>query len=120
MPPPESTTPKAGRGGAVRRRHRARTRLGQGRVLGQLDDLKRAGAMRQAAQEPALLKGRDQAMDAGLGLEVQRLLHFVERGRDAGFPQTLVNEHEQFILLAGEHRWASISRNRVGTKQGLF
>ena len=57
--------------------------------------------MWQAAQEAALLKPRDQAMDARLGLEPERFFHLIERGRDAVVVEALVDEHQQFILLAG-------------------
>jgi hypothetical protein len=57
----------------------------------------------QAAQEAALLQGGDQAVDAGLGGQVQRVLHLVEGGGDARLLQPLVDEHEQFVLLAREH-----------------
>jgi hypothetical protein len=40
-------------------------------------------------------------VDARLGLEAERLLHLVERGRYAVVVETLVDEHQQFVLLAG-------------------
>ena len=69
--------------------------------LGQLQDLQGAGPMGQAAQEAALLQPGDQAVDAGLGLEPQRLLHLVEGRRHATLVEALVDEHQQFVLLAG-------------------
>jgi len=57
--------------------------------------------MRQAAQEAALFEACDQAMDARLGLEPKRLFHLVERGRNAVVVEALVDEHQQFVLLAG-------------------
>ena len=59
--------------------------------------------MGELADEAALLQGRNQSVDAGFGAQVQRLLHFLERRRNAGFLQPLVNEHEQFVLFAREH-----------------
>ena len=72
--------------------------------LGQPHDLERPGPMRQATDEPALLERRDQAMDPGLGPEIERLLHLVERGRHAGLLQTFMDEHQKFVLLPGQHR----------------
>ena len=57
----------------------------------------------QAADEAALLQGGDEAMDARLRLEVQRLLHLVEGRRHPGLAQALVNEAEQFVLFARQH-----------------
>jgi hypothetical protein len=57
--------------------------------------------MRQAAQEAALLQAGDQPVDARLRLQVQRLLHLVERRRHTIVVEALVDEHEQFVLLAG-------------------
>ena len=79
-------------------------RSGLGHVVGQLEHFQGAGALFHAAQEAALFQGGDQAVDAGLGFEVQRLLHLVEGGRDAAFAHPLMDEHQEFILLAGQHR----------------
>jgi hypothetical protein len=54
-------------------------------------------------QEAAFLKGGDQPMDAGLGLELQRILHLFEAGGETGFPQVSVDEHKQLVLFACEH-----------------
>ena len=77
--------------------------LGAGRaaVSGSFTNLQRARTMRQAAQEAALLEPGDQAMDARLGLQPQRFLHLVEGGRHAIVVEPLVDEQEQFVLLAG-------------------
>jgi hypothetical protein len=48
------------------------------RQLGQLDDLDGTGAIGQTADEAALFKRRDQAMDAGFRAKIQRILHLVE------------------------------------------
>ncbi len=58
-----------GRGGRRLARHR----------LGHAEHLQRAGAIGQAADEVALLERADQAVDARLGLEIERLLHLLER-----------------------------------------
>jgi hypothetical protein len=63
-----------------------------------------AGAVRQAADEIAFLERADQPVHAGLGFEVQRLLHFFEGGRNARFAQPLIYEAEQFMLFARQHR----------------
>ncbi|MNE02505.1 hypothetical protein D3C80_949830 [compost metagenome] len=77
----------------------------------QLGHFQRAGAVGQAADEAALLQRRDQAVDARLGRQIQRLLHLVEGGRDARFLNPFVNEHQEFVLLLGEHgRKASRTR----------
>src|SRR4051812_32587354 len=69
----------------------------------QLDDLDGAGAIGQATDEAALFQRRDQAVDAGLGAQIQRILHFVEGGGNAGLFQPLVDESQEFILFAREH-----------------
>ncbi len=74
-----------------------------GDIIGQLDDLERAGALFHAAQEAALLQRSDQAMNARFRFEVERVLHLVERGRNARFAHPLVDEHQKFVLLAGQH-----------------
>ncbi len=52
-------------------------------------------------RKPRSSRGGDQAVNARLGLEVQGFLHLIKRGRNAGFPDALVDEHQQLILLAG-------------------
>ena len=74
-------------------------------LSGSLMNFQRAGALFHAAQEAAFLQRRDQAVDAGLGLEVQRVLHLVEGGRNAAFAHPLMDEHQKFVLLAGQHRF---------------
>ena len=75
-----------------------------GHIVGQAGDFQGAGALFHAAQEAALFQGGDQPVNAGFGLEVQRVLHLVEGGRHAGFADPLMDEHQQFILFAGQHR----------------
>ena len=71
--------------------------------LRQLDDLDRARAVGQAADEAALFERGDQAVDAGLGSQVEGILHLVERGRHAGFLEPFVDEAQKLCLLAGQH-----------------
>ena len=78
-------------------------RRGGGGLLRHLDHLQRPGPVRQAAQEAPLLQRRDQAVDAGLGGQVQGFLHLVEGRGDAGLLEPLVDEHQQFVLFAREH-----------------
>jgi hypothetical protein len=56
-----------------------------------------------AAEKAPLLQRRDQPVDAGFGTQVQRVLHFLETGGTAGFPQMLVDKNQQFVLFGGEH-----------------
>ena len=50
----------------------------------QLDDLDGARPVGQPSDEAALLERRDQPVDAGLGSQVEGVLHLVEGRRDAG------------------------------------
>jgi hypothetical protein len=59
----------------------AAPRAGDGRRFGQPQHFDRAGPIRQAADEIALLKRQDQPMNAGLGAQIERFLHLVERRR---------------------------------------
>jgi hypothetical protein len=86
-----------------------------------MDDLERARPVRQAADETALLQRHDQAVDAGFGLKVERILHLVEGGRHAAFAQAFLDEAKQFELFACQHgprrrddSWAQI-RNKSRT-----
>jgi len=54
-------------------------------------------------QEPALLEGRDQPMDAGFGPQVQRVLHFLKTRRAAGLAQMLIDKNQQLVLFRGQH-----------------
>jgi hypothetical protein len=58
----------------------------------------------EAAEEPALFQGQDQAVDARLGLEVQGLFHLVEGGGDAVPGDPVADEEKELVLLFGEHR----------------
>ena len=54
-------------------------------LSGSLTHFQGAGALFHAAQEAAFFQGGDQAVNAGLGFEIQRLLHLVEGGRNTRF-----------------------------------
>src|SRR5262249_18900718 len=99
-----------GEAARARRRHAVRNRFGK------LDHLDGARAIRQAADEAALLECRDQTMNAGFGAQVERILHLVERGRNACFFQALMDKTKEFCLLARQHRrfplWPPGSRNK--------
>jgi hypothetical protein len=69
-------------------------------TLGHLEDFQRAGTIGQATDEATFLERADQAVHARLGLEIERLLHFLERGRHAGFLQAIVDEADKLVLLA--------------------
>ena len=61
-------------------------------ALGHLHHFERPRPVRQSADEAALLQSHNQAMDARFRLEIQGLLHLVERGRDTGCFYTLVDK----------------------------
>ncbi len=69
----------------------------------QLDHLDRARAIRQPADEAALLERGDQPVNAGFRAQVERILHFVERRWNPGLLEALVDETQEFSLLACEH-----------------
>ena len=71
--------------------------------LGQPRDLDGARAVRQPADEAALLERGDQAMDAGLRPQVERVLHLVEGRRHPILLQSLVDEVQEVVLLARKH-----------------
>src|SRR6266851_2452017 len=71
--------------------------------LGKFDHLDGAGAVGQAANEAALFQRGDEAVDTRLRAQIQRILHLVEGGWNAGFFQALADESQEFILFAREH-----------------
>ena len=71
-----------------------------GLILRQAHDIEGPRPVRQALDEAALLEARDQAVDAGLGLEPQGFLHLVEGRGNAGFAQLFLDEFQEFPLLA--------------------
>src|SRR5262249_32798239 len=69
----------------------------------------------QAANEAALFKRGDEAVNAGFGAQVESVLHLVEGRRHARLLQALMDKSQQFQLLPGEHRvsparWSGPSR----------
>ena len=80
---------------------------------GSLQHFERPGAVRQPADEAALLERRDQPMDAGLGAQIERVLHLVEGGRNAGFLEPLVDEAQKLALFLGQHWLCLGSRPRA-------
>src|SRR5688572_10808434 len=71
--------------------------------IGKLHDFEGAGPIGHAPQEAALLERQDQAMDAGLGLEIEGFLHLLERGGHSVLLQSFIDEEEQFKLFARQH-----------------
>ena len=69
----------------------------------QLDHFQGAGAVGHALEKAPLFQRHDQPMHAGLGLEIQGILHFLERGRNPFLLQALIDEKQQFELFAREH-----------------
>ena len=73
-------------------------------IVGQSDDFQRPGAVRQAADEAALLQPGYQAVYARFGFQVKGILHLIERRRYACLIKPFVDEVEKFVLLARQHR----------------
>jgi hypothetical protein len=74
-----------------------------GRKLRKLDHLNCASAIRQAANEAALFQCSNETVDTRLRAQVQRVLHLVEGGRNAGFLQAFTDEPQKLILFARKH-----------------
>src|SRR5262249_27310283 len=70
----------------------------------QANHLESAGTVRQPLQKPPLFKPGNQAMNARFRPEAKRFLHLIERGRDTMRLKMAVDEHQQFVLLARQHR----------------
>ncbi len=87
-----------------------------GRGFRQPQHLDGAGAIGQPLDEAALLQRHDQAMDAGFGAQVERLLHFVEARRHAFGLEPVVDEAQQFALFSGQHRRLRGRRIRSSTR----
>ncbi len=76
-------------------------------LIGELNNFNRAGAVRQTADEAALLERGNEAVNARFRAQVERILHLVEGGRNPGFLQPLMNKSQQFVLFARQHRGVS-------------
>ena len=74
--------------------------------------------MRQSSQESALLKRLDEPVDTGLGLEIDRFLHFLERRSDAALIKIGIDEKQEFLLFPGQHR--QTPRNRTKGKPSAY
>src|SRR3546814_4158000 len=101
------------RGRALAQRHdifaRRRRRL---RRFGNLEHLERARAVGKAAEKPSFFQRADQPVNARFRLEAERLLHLLERRRNAARVEALLDEVEQFMLLRGQHRSFSMMTRR--------
>ena len=97
---------RRGAGGRSHDRLDRRTALRAG-TLRHLEDFERARAIGQAAQELALLKRADQAVNPRFGLEIERFLHLLERRRNPRFGEAIVDEADQLMLLGGKHSQSS-------------
>ena len=83
------------------------TSRSRGHIVRLTQHFKRAGPVGQAADEPAFLKRRDQAVHARLRLEIERILHFLKRRRNPTLFETGLDETDQLVLLAGKHSGAT-------------
>src|SRR5690606_2935331 len=83
----------------------------------QLAHLERPRPIGQPADETPLLERRDQPVDAGFRPQVERILHLVKGRRYTRLLHPLVDEHEQFVLLARQHNVPSTadSEQRLNT-----
>ena len=68
--------------------------------------------MWQSSQESALLKRLDEPVNTGLGLEIDRFLHFLERRSDAALIKIGVDEKQEFLLFPGQHRQTPQNRTK--------
>src|SRR5262245_62094415 len=74
-----------------------------GGVLRQPQDFQRTGSLLEPPYVAAFFQCRDQAMDARLRPQVQRVLHLIEGGWHASLAHPLMNEHQKLVLLLGQH-----------------
>ena len=93
-------------GQALRLTARRRWPLRVGDVFRQPHDFERTSPLFHAPEEAALLERRDQPVDARFGAQIERVLHLVKGRRNARFAHTLMDEHEQFVLFARQHRFS--------------
>ena len=73
-------------------------------VLREFDHLDGAGPVRQTANEAALDERCDEPVNAGLGPQIEGVLHFIEGGGHAAFLHAPVDEEQKLFLFFGEHR----------------
>ena len=62
-----------------------------------------SNAVRKAADEAPLFQCGDQPVDARLGAQIERFLHFIKRRRDAVTIHPDADEIQKFQLLARKH-----------------
>lgn len=77
------------------------------------DDLDSACALGDTADIPTLFEAIQETDDAGLRFQVHRACHFLARRRNAAALQLKLQELEQFVLLAREHRSTAPARDIV-------
>src|SRR3546814_2248367 len=87
-------------------------RLRRLRRFRNLEHLERARAVGKAAEKPSFFQRADQPVNARFRLEAERLLHLLERRRNAARVEALLDEVEQFMLLRGQHRSFSMMTRR--------
>jgi hypothetical protein len=85
-----------------------------GGIFRELQNFERTGPFLQPPDIAAFLQRRDKAVDTRFRPKVERILHFVERGRHARFPHALVDEHQELILLLGQHGSPEFVAQRTG------
>jgi hypothetical protein len=90
------------------------------RIFRQPHDLQSTRALFEAADITALLKRRDQTVNARFRAQIQRVLHFIEGWRHARLADALMDEHQELILLLGQHgipNFAPSGRERTKPQQ---
>jgi hypothetical protein len=73
-------------------------------AVGKAHDFQRAGAMWQAADKAAFLQCGHKPVDPRFRAQIQRDLHFVERGRHPVARHARLNELKQLNLLFGQRQ----------------
>ena len=87
-------------------------------LLGHLDHFKRARAMRQTAEKPALLERRNQPVNARFRAQLDRLFHLLEGGGGVVALHMGIDEEKEFELLFGQHVAVS-TQNRTNKKRSV-
>ena len=108
-----------GGGAGLRRERGGDPRRGGNRPCADIvrlsQDFECPGTIGQAADEAAFLKGGNQPVDPGLRLEVERILHFLERRGYAALFETGLDEPDQLMLFARQHRHSTPAVRDAGT-----
>src|SRR3546814_11522744 len=100
---------------ALHRRHHGGGRHPASGRIGQTQYLQRSCTVRQPANEAAFLQAGDQPVDAGLRLEAQGLLHFLERRRHAVARQPRIDEEQEFGLFLRRSEERRVGKECVST-----